>query len=227
MPDFDQVVTNRETRSQRHSRPYVNLREAADQCIAAGRDLLKNNNREHHRELLERSVVITFVTHVEVYFRDILDAIFKQCDPEYFLPKLKHIHQAKYDINDLIDMHVKEIHPLELVSSDASFQNAEKIEKVFSKFLGGSLWGEAIGLQIRNKKVTEHVVTFEPEYLEGLKRVFSLRHELVHNPKNNFRLTEDILRDITNGDGLLFAVDIVLCKMLVDNRDPTLADSLS
>lgn len=222
MPDFDQVVSNREIRALRHSRPYSNLRDAVDQCKEAGRDLLETATAGAHLKLLERSVVITFVTHVEVYFRDMLDAVFKQCDPEFFIPKLKHIHNLKYDIEDLITIYQKQIHPLELISSDASFQNTDKIDKIFSKFVGKSVWGEAINLRIRLEDKPETVICFEPEYLESLQRVFSLRHELVHNPRQDFSLTENVLTDIENADGLLFAVDIVLCQMLVDHVDPTL-----
>lgn len=225
MPDFDEVVSNRDIRALRHSRPYQNLRDAVDQCKEAGRDLLENTTAGAHSKLLERSVVITFVTHVEVYFRDMLDAIFRQCSPDFFVPKLKHIHNIKYDIEDLIDIYKRQIHPLELVSSDASFQNTEKIEKVFSKFLGKSVWGEAIGIKIRIKDRPETAVRFEPEYLSGLKRIFSLRHELVHNPRQDFRLDAEVLRDIDNADGLLLAVDVVLCQMLTKHVDPELIKS--
>lgn len=225
MQDFDQVVLNREIRALRHSRPYHNLRDAVDLCKQAGQDLLENETAGAHLQLLERSVVITFVTHVEVYFRDMLDAIFRQCDPDFFIPKLKLIHNLKYDIEDLLDIYRRQIHPLELVSSDASFQNKDKIDKVFSKFLGKSLWGEAIGVKIRMKERPETVVCFEPEYLIGLERVFELRHELVHNPRQDFRLNADILKDIDNADGLLLAVDIVLCQMLTDHVDPELVNS--
>lgn len=218
--DFDRIIANREIREGRHARPYLNFREGADQCIAAGRDIVKNGEPSSHLKLLERSVVITFVTHVEVYFRDMLDAIFRHCDPEYFLPLLKHIHQSKYSIEDLLFIYRKQIHPLELVSSDMSFQNAEKIEKVFSKFLGASLWNAAINTKIRIKDKPETAYSFEPEYLEGLKRVFELRHELVHNPKDTPHLTEDVLVDIENADGLILAVDCVLSQMLHDHRDP-------
>ena len=143
MPNFEEVVSNREIRALRHSRPYRNLRDAVEQCSEAGRDLLENPTDGAHSKLLERSVVITFVTHVEVYFRDMLDAIFRQCSPNFFVPKLKHIHNIKYDIEDLIEIYKRQIHPLELVSSEVSFQNTDKIEKVFSKFLGKSVWGEA------------------------------------------------------------------------------------
>lgn len=222
MSDFHQVVINREIRALRHSRPYGNLREAVDQCKAAGRDLLGNATSGAYPKLLERSVVITFVTHVEVYFRDMLDAIFKQCDPNFFIPKLKHIHNEKYDIEHLIDIYKRQIHPLELVSSDVSFQNVGKIDKVFSKFVGKSVWGEAIGLKVRIKDKPETAVCFEPEYITALERVFSLRHELVHNPREDFSLTAEILKDIDNADGLLFAVDVVLCKVIADHVDPEL-----
>ncbi|TCO73501.1 HEPN domain-containing protein [Rhodovulum euryhalinum] len=225
MPDFDEVLSNRETRALRHSRPYRNLRDAVDQCKEAGKDLLENTTASTHSKLLERSVVITFVTHVEVYFRDMLDAIFRQCAPDFFIPKLKNIHNIKYDIEDLIDIYKRQIHPLELVSSDASFQNTDKIDRVFSKFLGKSVWGEAIGLKIRIKDRPETAVCFEPEYLNSLKRIFSLRHELVHNPRQDFCLNAEVLKDIDSADGLLLAVDVVLCKMLTDHVDPELIKS--
>lgn len=225
MPNFDQVVKNREIRALRHSRPYLNFRDAVDQCKAAGKYLLGNTAAEVHPKLLERSVVITFVTHVEVYFRDMLDTIFRQCDPAFFVPKLKHIHSLKYDIEDLLDIYKRQIHPLELVYSDASFQNIEKIDKVFSKFTGKSLWTEAIGLTIRVKDRPETTVCFEAEYLKGLERVFVLRHELVHNPRQDFSLTDEILNDIDNADGLLLAVDVILCRILTDNMDPELIKS--
>ena len=221
MHDFNQVISNREIRALRHSRPYENLRDAVDQCQQAGRDLL-NESDNSRRKLIERSVIVTFVTHVEVYFKDMLDAIFRQCDPNFFMPKLRHIHNNKYDIEDLIEIYERQIHPLELISSDASFQNTDKIDKVFSQFLGKSVWGEAIKLEIRLKNKPDTVVRFEAEYLGCLQRVFSLRHELVHNPRRDFILTDDIMTDVSNADGLLLAVDIVLCRMLAERIDPRL-----
>lgn len=221
--DFDKVLAAREVREGRHARPYLNFREGVDQCIVAGRDIVRSGNPSTHLKLLERSVVITFVTYVEVYFRDMLDSIFRYCDPNYFLPLLKHIHQNKYSIDELLHIYKMQIHPLELVSSDMSFQNAEQIEKVFSKFLGSSLWNAAISIKIRIKDQPETACSFEPEYLEGLKRVFKLRHELVHNPKNTPHLSAGVLTDIENADGLILAVDCVLSKMLTDHRDPAIA----
>lgn len=220
--DFAKVLRNREIRQSRHARPFLNLMEGANQCLEAGRKVVKSEDISSHSRLLERSVVITFVTHVEVYFRDMLDSVFRNCDPEYFLPSLKHIHQNKYGIDELIEIYQNQINPLELVSGDMSFQNTDKIEKVFSRFLGKSLWNSAINLKVRIKDAPETAYGFEPEYLEGLKRVFSLRHELVHNPMGTKHLTEKVLDDIDNSLGLIFAVDCVLSEMLLAHRDPAL-----
>jgi len=220
--DLSKVIKNREVRKERHAQPFLNFFEGVEQCIAAGQDIIENRETSGHLRLLERSVVITFVTHVEIYFRDMLDAIFRQCDPDFFVPKLKHIHQNKYGIEEILELYKQQINPLELVSGEISFQNTEKFEKVFSKFLGGSLWGEAINIQVRIADKPETACSFEPGHLEGLKRVFGLRHELVHNPSNAPHLTTELLEDIENARGLIFAVDVVLCKMLIDHRDPAL-----
>ncbi|SLN71087.1 hypothetical protein TRL7639_04196 [Falsiruegeria litorea R37] len=151
-----------------------------------------------------------------------LDAVFKQCDPDFFTPKLKHIHNSKYGIEDLIDIYKRRIHPLELVSSDVSFQNVDKVDKVFSKFLGKSIWKAVFDLKVRIKDKPECVVCFEPELLNALERTFSLRHELVHNPRADFKLKENQLKDIRNADGLLFATDIILGNMIAENIDPEL-----
>jgi len=222
--DFEKIVQNREIRKSRHARPFINFVENTNQCIDAGREIIEGKETSNHISLLERSVIISFATHVEVYFRDMLDLIFRNCDPEYFFPKLRYIHQSKYSIEDLLEIYERQIHPLEIVSGDMSFQNAEKIEKVFSKFLGKSLWKQAINIQVRIKDKPETAVKFESEYLDGLKRIFSLRHELVHNPKMSSYLTSDILKDIENSRGLIFAVDIILSHMLVEKKDPNLCD---
>ena len=43
------------------------------------------------RWLLEKQSVITMITASEVYFRDMLDGIFRVCKPEAFRPVLKEI----------------------------------------------------------------------------------------------------------------------------------------
>ena len=224
--DFHSVLANREARKERGARPYENFRENSDKCISAAKDLVSETEKSRHVDLLERATIIAFVTYVEVYFRDMLDTIFKYCDPEFFLPQLKHIHNQKYDIEEVLEIFRLQIHPLELISSEYSFQNIDRIEKVFSKFLKKGLWSEAINLKVRVKDSLtidpKMVVTFEPEYLKALGRILSLRHELVHNPRRSRPLNEAVLTDMKNADGIIFAANIILENMLGENQDPAL-----
>jgi len=85
------------------------------------------------RWLLEKQSVITMITAAEVYFRDMLDGIFRVCRPESFRPVLKEIYKSKHDIDDLLDFHVRRVHPLELVADSFNFQNPAVVASVFDK----------------------------------------------------------------------------------------------
>lgn len=222
--DFSKVIDGRNARATRKGKPFSIFYSAAQQCVDAGKEIVRDGIEFDHNVLLERSVVITFATHVEVYFRDILDAIFRHCDPEFFVPKLKHIHGVKYDIENLIEIHKKSIHPLELVSSETSFQNTAKIEKVFSKFVGKSLWATVFEIKLRVADEPDTAVGFDAALLASLNRVFELRHVLVHNPKATSHLNSQVVDDLDNSIGLMLAVDVVLTDVLHKHRDPSLGN---
>jgi hypothetical protein len=175
--------------------------------------------------LIERSVVISTVTAIEVYYRDILDFIFRYFTPSFFKPHLKQLYPEKFDISDLLEIYRHEVHPLELVSSAQSFQNTERIDKVFSKFLSrGGLWENVFQLQIRVKDEPTTESSFTPDELVALRRVFDLRHELVHDPARRAFFTEQTVEDLWAAMHMVFGSDIVLAQVIQANRDPALAD---
>ncbi|MEX0278257.1 MAG: hypothetical protein AB3N19_12120 [Ruegeria sp.] len=220
--DFSKIIEIRNARSSRSAVPFRVFYAASSQCIAAGRELTQETVETNHTRLLERSVVITFVTHVEVYFKDMLDAIFRQCDPDFFRPKLRHLHNQKYGIDELLEIYERQIHPLELISGDVSFQSTASIDRVFSKFLGAGLWDTAINTRIRLPNQPKTEIKFEAEYLRCLERTFELRHNLVHNPSDAPHITDSVMNDIDFAQGLMLAADIVLLNMLAEHRDPQL-----
>ena len=132
-----QVLQARANRRTRFERPFSNFFEIFQQCIDAGELILTGSVDPKVSTLIERSVVISTVTAMEVYYRDILDFIFRYCAPTFFEPHLKQLFPEKFDIADLLEVYHHQVHPLELVSAAQSFQNADRIDKVFSKFLCG------------------------------------------------------------------------------------------
>lgn len=221
--NIDRVLKSRSNRKERQERPFSIFYQSFTECKKAG-DSILNDSVPEFKSLLERSIIITMVTAIEVYFKDVLDGIFRYCTPDFFELHLKKIHSTKYDINDLLLMYKKQIHPLELISDNQSFQNTDTIEAVFSKFLGKSLWGAVMEMEVRVADEHEKNGNFSHKDLDALKSLFSLRHELVHNPSNRFTLTKQVMENAIHASWLIFGVNIVLMQMMSDNKDPDLGN---
>ena len=221
--NIKQVLQARANRRTRAERPFANFFEMIQQCTAAGELLLSGSIDPKVTVLIERSTVISTVTAIEVYYRDILDFIFRYCTPTYFEPHLKQLFPEKFDISDLLEVYRHKVHPLELVSAAQSFQNVDRIDKVFSKFINrGGLWENVLQLQVRVKDDPNTESSFTSEELVALRRVFDLRHELVHDPARRSFFTRQTVEDIWTATHVIFGSDIVLSTAIQANRDPAL-----
>jgi hypothetical protein len=103
----------RANRASRLARPFENFFQSVSPCIDAADLVLAGSIDARFTPLLERSVVISTVTAIEVYYRDMLDSIFRICKPSFFVPRLRQLHSEKYDITDVIEIYKLGIHPLE------------------------------------------------------------------------------------------------------------------
>lgn len=221
--DVKQILQARANRKTRIERPFSNFFETAQQCIAAGEMVVSGSLDPKITGLVERSAVISTVTAIEVYYRDILDFIFRYCVPSFFEPHLKQLFPEKLEIADLLDAYRHNVHPLELVSSAQSFQNADRIDKVFSKFLNNQgLWRSVFKIEVRLKDSPATEGSFSHDELVALNRVFDLRHELVHDPARRTFFTDKTLKDLWAATHLVFGSDIVLSQVIQANRDPTI-----
>lgn len=223
--DIKQILQARTNRKTRVARPFATFFENFEQCTVAAELILSGSLDTRIVSLVERSAVISSVTAIEVYYRDILDFIFRYCSPGFFEPHLRHLYPEKLDIADMLEAYRHNVHPLELVSSSQSFQNAERIDRVFSKFLGSKgLWSSVLQLQVRMKNDPSTEGGFTSEELGALKRLFFLRHELVHDPARRAYFCEKTLEDMWSAAHLIFGSDIVLSAAIQENRDTILND---
>lgn len=221
--NIEQIKQARKNRKSRSARPFSNFFESSQQCLAAGNLILDGSVDNNVLSLIERSVIISTVTAVEVYYRDILDFIFKYCDPVFFKPHLKTLYPNKFTIDDLIDIHIHNVHPLEIVSEAQSFQNVKKINEVFSKLMGGNnLWTAISNLKLRIKDKPETETSFAGDGYKSLDRIFNLRHELVHNPARHSFYNIDIHKDLEESISVIFGSDVILSNLIEENKDPEL-----
>lgn len=171
--DIKQVLQARANRDTRLARPFENFYEIFEQCALAGELILSGSVEPKVATLLERSAVISTVTAIEVYYRDILDFVFRYCSASFFEPHLKQIFPDKFDIIELVEVYRHQVHPLELVSTAQSFQNVDRIDKVFSKFIrDGGLWENVLKLQVRIKDSPDTESSWSPDELAA-RRGFS------------------------------------------------------
>ncbi|MFC7420792.1 hypothetical protein ACFQNF_13055 [Iodobacter arcticus] len=220
---IEQIKQARSNRKTRYARPFSNFFESSEQCLAAGNLLLEGSLDAKIVSLIERSVIISTVTAIEVYYRDILDFIFKYCDPVFFKSHLKNLYPDKFDIYDLIDIHVHSVHPLEIVSAAQSFQNVKRINEVFSKLMGGKdLWTSISNLKLRLKDQPETETSFSGDGYKSLDRIFNLRHELVHDPARHSFYSADIHKDLEASISIVFGSDVILSQLIEENKDPEL-----
>ncbi|RFC37727.1 MAG: hypothetical protein DID92_2727743026 [Candidatus Nitrotoga sp. SPKER] len=217
-PHILKIRQNRETRKKHYERPLNNFSEKFVQCMVAGEKFLNEEVPSEYSSFVERSIIISSVTSIEMYYRDMLDFILKYCSPTFIEPRLKSLHAEKYSINDLVEMHNLGIHPLELISSELPFQNIKQIDKVFTTFFDKSFWSILKGFQVRNEAKPEKIYSWNDDDIVCLSDIFTLRHELVHEHKMNSFLTEEILRKLDKAGFMVWGTNFVLINMMMENK---------
>lgn len=221
-----QILQARANRNSRLSQPFFVLLETLIQCTDAAQSILDGKCDPKFAPLLERSVVISAVTSIEVFYRDMLDILFSYCSPSFYESHLKSLHPEKYDISEILDIVQHEIHPLEIVSNAQSFQSVDKIDKVFSRFVGKSLWSSVLELKVEfnstldSNEETWGDVKWNSEDIASLKAIFDLRHELVHDPARRNFITAETIANIWKSGGMVWGSELVLTKLIEENKDP-------
>lgn len=196
---------------------FLDLYSSTDKAL---KEVSKLNASEETQKTLLKSHVINIVTAVEVYYRDMLDSVFRLCKPSSFENKLKKLHDNSYKIDDLIDMYVHHIHPLELVSSSLSFQNIYNIDKIFTILIEKPFFKQIKQIKWRIKDTLAESEASHDD-IQSLEDLFTERHQLIHNPNIDFSTTiDDIEKKICSVLNVIMASDLVMTQFINENLDP-------
>lgn len=207
--ELTEILKVRKNRNTRDARPFKNYAASHNKLFTCLKKIVQE--RDEIKEILINSIIIGEVTSIEVYCKDILDAFFKICNPDFYKKTLKDIHKNKYDIDDLIFMHEKSIHPLELISFNQSFQNLSMIDSYFSKVLKIKVIEEIKALKVRKDEKSDIITFDDAEIFEQTDLLFKTRHELVHNPANGMNIKiEDVEKMLFHSMIFIFGLDLIL-----------------
>lgn len=222
--DITKIRDNRAARESRQSRPISAFMDLFNATHNALEEVTSAGLSQETQIAILKSHLINTVTAVEVYYRDMLDSIFKLCEPDSFNDKLKKLHDRNYKIDDLVGLYVHQVHPLELIADNLSFQNIDSIERVYSHIIGTRFWKEIRNVKWRLKESPENEYEASHDDIAALKSVFELRHQLIHNPSSNFLVSRETISDNLNSVlAVVMASDLVISQHITSNLDPELA----
>ncbi len=218
--NIDKIINNSKARESRNRRPFNAFVDLFDATELALKEVSKLGASEATKETLLKSHLINAVTAVEVYYRDILDSVFRLCNPLVFENKLKKLHDHNYKINDLINIYVNRIHPLELVASNLSFQSVKNIDKTFTILLEKPFLKQVKQMKWRLKEKPEIEYEVTHNDIENLQSIFEERHQLIHNPNAHLTTSMYEIKEKMNSISLvIMASDLVLTQFINEHHD--------
>ncbi|WP_323664904.1 HEPN domain-containing protein [Aliarcobacter butzleri] len=218
--DSNKILKNRHARKSRNYRPIQAFNDLVSSTGSAIEELEQLGATKETKEVLLKSYIINIVTALEVYYRDMVDLFFRTCNPEVFQDKLKRLHEKTYKIDDLINLYVNNIHPLELITDNLNLQNINNIDKTFTILIGKPFLKEIKEIKWRIKDLSETESQITDNMMKGLSEIIEERHSLIHNPHSKLLLSEEsILKNIDSIYGIILASDLVLTKFINENLD--------
>lgn len=82
--DINKIKSNRLASESRDSRPSNTFRDLFNSTDSALKEVAKLGASETTKETLLKNHLVNLVTAVEVYYRDMLDLVFRLCKPDSF-----------------------------------------------------------------------------------------------------------------------------------------------
>jgi hypothetical protein len=83
------------------------------------------------------------------------------------------------------------LHFLETIPQQLSFQSLNQICFIYDNFFVKGFSEEIQKYEYRFEDLPDHIMRVSPDTLASIEKLFSLRHELIHNPSSNHRSSED------------------------------------
>jgi hypothetical protein len=223
--DINKIIKNREARDSRSSRPFLAFMELYQATEKAIKEVADLGASPETQETLVKSHVINIVTAVEVYYRDMLDSVFKMCAPCSFEDKLNKLHDRSYKIDDLVAMYKNRVHPLELIASNHSFQNIYNIDKVFTIVIEQPFLKQVRHMKWRLADRPETETEATQENILALQDLFEYRHSLIHNPNKSLVASVEVTENqIDLAINVVMASDLIMSQYINDNIDPEIQD---
>ena len=224
--DINKINKNRDARNSRHPRPFATFMDISQATTNAMEEIATLELSVNTKNTLKNNQIINMVTAVEVYFRDMIDAIFRMCDRDVFDSKLRKLHDKNYKIDEVIAIYENKIHPLELISASHSFQNTENINKVFSTLTDDRFIAKLLKLKWKmSGSEDKDAHQLYKQDVDNLQELFEIRHFLIHNPHKTESISQEKFEELINSMyGFIMAADLFFTQFINSNSKLKIGD---
>ena len=167
------------------------------QILVSCREGIKSLDSERKKKVeseIEKNFIINLCTALEVFFKDTAKAL---CDNKKVdINKLNELLKHEVSLKDAYNFFNKRKRPTlgDLISQTSSFQSLENIGNTFNKLTDSDFFREIENLEIpvyllptpneESSKITSLKKEF-PKWREILNKIFTKRHEFVHEYNPN------------------------------------------
>ncbi len=218
------IIAHRGTRNRRNIRPYNNFATkiflAKDLLQAIEESISKNDLITEGR----KNCIISCITSLEVYLRELFFVVFRLCPPEPFLTRCSDLINISLNFNDLINLTVNRVSPQELLTHCLSFQNLKSVNRAYSTLIGKDFFNALKNREFKSLIAKPIPFKLDQDYTEKLDKLFQLRHNIVHDVDFALNIDKIQLEDyISNLLLFVVAVDIYMHREIIE---PNLKDEL-
>jgi hypothetical protein len=209
---FIKIDQQKENRSSRWVRPYFNFHKKTLRSLRLIKKIKKSiTTRIDLNEALSQFVV-SDITALEVYFKDIFILIFQfRKDSKDLLIKChkKGLIKEKFDFDDLVKINYEPYSLPEIILQYQNFQNFDGINSVFSAITDQDFFNFLTNREFNiNPKMN---FKLDENWKLKLKTYLELRHSLIHDYNPKLRLNWQEIGDLhTNLDLFVLAADYYL-----------------
>jgi hypothetical protein len=131
---------------------------------------------------------------------------------------LDKVVKTKYSVREILELEKEGLHFLETIPQQLSFQNLKQICSVYDNIFVRGFTKEIQEKQYRFKDLPDHIMQVAPETLASMEQLFSLRHELIHNPRSNHRSSvDDFMEFLGHVWDFVFCSDQVIMGFVGDH----------
>lgn len=180
--EYEKILLFVRAQRSRHPQPMMAFTKSLLELLKSLSELQSLTASQPTKTIFTHLAQIHFVTVIECYFRDILGAIFKICNPEAFAPALGKLAKQKYSVQEIVELEAKGLHILQVLTGELKFQNLHQITSVFDNFFPSGFIKSISEHKYRFGDLPDKIMEVNSATLRVLNQVFSERHELVHNP---------------------------------------------